>query len=63
MGSGLTFLGRAGDPPYQPDNALHTGSGTNSKSLPLARVVSLFNFPPSFVNVGCCNAKQQMKKK
>ena len=50
----LTVLGSAGEPPYQVDNAFHTRSGTSLKSFPSTNIISLFNLPPSFVNVITC---------
>ena len=45
----LTFLGSAGDPVYQADNAVQTESDIISKSLPRTRGLSRFKRPPSYV--------------
>lgn len=54
----LTVLGSAGVPPYHADNAFHTASGSNSKSLPRHNIRSRFNRPPSFVSVITCGMSQ-----
>ena len=47
-----TGRGRLRLAPYQWYSALHTGSGTVSKSLPAIRCSVRFSLPPSMVNVG-----------
>lgn len=47
-----TGRGRLRLAPYQWYSALHTGSGTISKSLPAMRWSERFSLPPSMVNVG-----------
>lgn len=57
----LTGRGRLRLAPYQWYSALHTGSGTISKSLPGTSCRERFTLPPSMVSVGAWRDKRKKK--